>query len=61
MFEFLFFIFPLTMDLPAVKLLCLEQMDRSLGDYTQNFLDLECIMHNYDNSLSVFYHAHLSE
>lgn len=49
------------MDLPAARLLCLEQMDRSLEDYTQDFLDLACLVHYSDDSLSVFFHTSLSE
>lgn len=45
------------MDLPAVKLLCLEQRNRSLMDHTQDFLDLVCLTHYTDDSLSVFYHT----
>lgn len=40
------------MDLADVQLLCLEQ--------TQDFLDLPCLTHYDDHSLSVFYHASLS-
>ncbi|XP_073693903.1 thyrotropin-releasing hormone-degrading ectoenzyme-like [Garra rufa] len=49
------------MDLPAVQLLCLKQQDRSLEDHTRDFLDLACLTHFPDRSLSVFYHASLSE
>ncbi len=49
------------MDLPAVQLLCLEQMGRSLEDHTRDFLDLACLTHFPDRSLCVFYITSLSE
>lgn len=49
------------MDLPAVRPFCLEQMDCSLGEYTQDFLDLPCLMLYFDKSLSIFYHSSLSK
>ncbi len=49
------------MDLPAVQLLCLEQIDRSLEDHTRDFLDLVCLTHFLDHSLCVFYITSLSE
>ncbi|KAF4115831.1 hypothetical protein G5714_003320 [Onychostoma macrolepis] len=48
------------MDLPAVQLLCLEQMDRSLEDHTRDFLDLACLTHFPDRSLCVFYISYIS-
>ncbi len=49
------------MDLPAVQLLYLEQMDRSLEDHTRDFLDLACLTHFPDCSLCGFYITSLSE
>ncbi len=49
------------MDLPAVQLLCLEQLGHSLEDHTRDFLDLACLTHFPDRSLCVFYYTSLSE
>ncbi|XDV40107.1 hypothetical protein PO909_009248 [Leuciscus waleckii] len=38
------------MDLPAIQLLCLEKLDRSLEDHTREFLDLVCLTHYSDCS-----------
>ncbi|XP_026059300.1 vegetative cell wall protein gp1-like [Carassius auratus] len=38
------------MAIPAVRLLCLEQLDRSLEDHTRDFLDLACLTHFPDRS-----------
>ncbi len=49
------------MEFPAVQLLCLEQMDRSLEDHTRDFLDLTCLTHFLNRSLCTFYITSLSE
>ncbi|XP_059401982.1 uncharacterized protein LOC132133218 [Carassius carassius] len=49
------------MAIPAVRLLCLEQLDRSLKDHTRDFLDLACLTHFPDRSLSNFFYTGLSE
>lgn len=36
-------------------------MDRSLENYTQDILDLACLAHNSDDSVSVFFYTSLSE
>ncbi len=49
------------MDLPPVKLLCLEQGDRPLEAHTLDFIQLACLTHYPDRSLCVFYYTSLSE
>lgn len=40
------------MDLPAIQLLCLKKLDRSLENHTREFLDLVCLTHYSDCSQS---------
>ena len=49
------------MEIPGVRLLCLEQLDRSLEDHTRDFFDLACLTDFPDRALSAFYYAGLSE
>lgn len=41
-------------DITAIHLLLLKQGDRSLEDYTSDFLDLECLT-NYPDELCFFF------
>lgn len=48
------------MDIPAVKILCLEQGHRPLEIHIKDFLDLACLTHYPDSALCVFLLTSLS-
>lgn len=48
------------MNIPTVKLLCLEQEDRSLKDHTREVLNLAYQTHYLDSCLCTFYYVRLN-
>ncbi len=60
LFLFCLFIYFCPMDLPSVKLLCLEQEDRSLEDHTRDFLHLANQTYYPDSCLCTFYFVGLN-